>query len=239
MSRNNTLNENRHHNVPTSRGGMGHESNLSIVNEKRHTKFHEWSCNRPPCTLLRRIALHATGLEGSHALPPSALDDLILALHRTNWEDNYESDAVIWTSRTPGEADRVQYFTKLHLYAELMDVQQTIGALLFGQRYPTEKTIEGNIEDDIDNLFRLNDVLRFFHTRSPYVAMENFLTEKHHDDLSWVKAFREDVRQDLMEILSHAKPISLDDRQRRQTAEVLNHHQCYLLGQILREIDRV
>ncbi|MBI3336038.1 hypothetical protein HYZ98_00540 [Candidatus Peregrinibacteria bacterium] len=224
--------ENQHHNVPGSRGGSGRGINISVIPEKRHEGFHVWSCNRTPEMLMRKMLIRAIGLEGKHALPLSALEDLFGETGVSDWTDLYDPDAVIWLC---GKGDK-EHVAKARDYAvehwveELSDTRWTINSLLYRRYFPVAA------EDD-DREF-LRQAMMFFQTNSPQAAVQTLLTEKYKNELLWVKPLKDTVRRKLLTVLGCARPVSIGYKEEGPLVDMLKEHEMRIVSGIVHERSR-
>lgn len=209
---------NRHHNVPSSRGGSHKKINLSLVDMKRHDQFHTWAWNYPPDTVLRLMAIHAARMPGQ-SLPPSALENVLTFLTERSWKDFYEPDAVLPSDEAVPQT-KADYFYEQHIVDEVEDTHMVIGDLLFEERFPWWRGM------------LLQRALRFFRTQVPQEAMDHFLTERYGSDFSWVKALRADVRSQLRSLLVSASPLTLDSPSQQRVMDILANHKRRLYRQM-------
>lgn len=187
---------NRHHNVPSSRGGTGVGGNLSTLRNARHDLFHAWAANYPPDTLLRLLAMHAGRFPPERALPAGALRDILGMLMEGEWVSLYHPGVVL-PSPHPSDKQVLR-----HLRHEERDVRGITAALAGQSVFPPERDV------------LLDRALVFFQTPFPREAMVGILRESYGRDLSWTKALRDDVRNGLSVILASAAPPLVAEQQK-------------------------
>lgn len=187
---------NRHHNVPSSRGGANVSDNLSTLRKARHDLFHAWAANYPPDTLLRLLAMYACRFTPKRTLPAGALRDILGMLMEGEWGSLYHPGVVL-PSPHSGDGQVLR-----HLRREERDVGDITAALAGQSVLPPKRGV------------LLGSVLTFFKTQFPREAMVGILQESYGRDLSWAKALRDDVRSGLSAILASAAPPLVPEQQR-------------------------
>ena len=161
------------------------------------------------------MAVHAVRVPGQ-SLPPNALEDFLCTLTDVPWEEFYEPDATNG-GVTKKHRRKAAYFREQHVLDEEDDAHRVIGELALQEPFPTDR-----------HAF-FQQALLFFGTSSPREALERFLTEVFRgQELTWVKAFRSDVRSKIQDILLSAAPMELSPIDEQCVVDVLTEHKQHL-----------
>jgi hypothetical protein len=222
------IENNSHHNIPRSRCGSNEGNNLSDVEIPRHDAFHQlWGSNALPTELIRHVAIHSIGMPNRHKrLDASQVRELFDATSNQDTHRYYWSDATLPSSDVSAAGRSLQNLrTTAHfLQKEQVWVRDTIAAIRGEeQTFPS------------DNHALLQNSLSFFEARTPATALQEFLTEKNKDELSWCKAMRQQKRSQILRILEHPSGTPTDER-KEYIHPLLMHHST--LDQQAREIEK-
>jgi len=197
-----------HHNIPSSRGGSSRKENLSVLRDNRHTAFHQWAWNYPPDMLMRLLAFHSVRLK-HESLPPGSVEDILAILSSSQWESQYVPEAFDLPEK---RKEKSSYFHTYHTIDEMADAQKLIGTLVYGEELPQDR-------HEFYEKVRV-----FFRTSSPQEVLQKFLTERHGGQLSWVKAFRDEVRSTVLHVVNQAALEKITKQTRDRFAGILVKH---------------
>ncbi len=219
------LEENKHHNVPSSRGGSDDEMNLSLVRKARHDTYHNtWAANRIPCVLTRFMALHSIGAEG-RTLEPQCVDTLFRITTMTNWHKLYVHGAIapVTTPSAWSKLEKVARYTVTHLTEERFLLRSTLHGLTNGGMLPST-----------NSLF-LNAALKFFGVKKMEDAIHAMYHEENGGHLTWVRPMQRDTRRDIVRTIGNATA-PLDDARIERLVPVLERQESFI-SRYIREWD--
>ncbi len=182
--------ETEHHAVPRSLGGSDRKANVVRVERDRHSKFHEWAANRPPCQLTRLLALHAIG--GETVPPPHFVESIFQITTIRDWTRHYRSEVFRSVSEPGGlriAAKSADYLLTFCL-EELVALRETYAAITNGGSFPAK------------NSRLLQRSLHFFNTDAVNVAIKRMYTEKNQAGrVTWVGCMCESTRANILNIV--------------------------------------
>ncbi len=228
---------NRHHNVPSSRGGSDETDNLSGVEIPRHALFHRFASNYIPTELGHVLPLHSIGLPPDRRLSIEQIDALFKITTMREWFRLYDLRALRHVT-DPCAAVRslsALEHTRTLLLQEMAWIRETIGALdLPEAHFPVEQHL------------LITHAAAFFDEQHPADMIRNLFDERHQGELSWVKPVKVDVRDAVLSQVSTKADIpSYDVPALKQVLSVQYRHVSgheqelrYFLGKLGDELKR-
>jgi len=189
-----------HHCVPHSFDGAASKVNLAKVSEREHTTFHQRTGHSPPDYFLRRFLIGNIAWEDhkGRSLPPGVYRDVLSILTPEDWRALYQSGTfIVPHPHDEGEAERTAkaaFHVAWYLDREMSLTMDQIGLLGIHKLPPIGIAQE------------MQGIHHFFGKDKPHVLMRIFLLDgQDAGELKWVKSLREDVRQELLDVLRTAK----------------------------------
>ena len=216
---------NEHHGLPRSFTGSSDICNLTRVNEYEHEEFHTMAGHAPPDFFIRTLMLSSIRWrdENDKGIPPAMIADVINAVMKDDWRDNYSKKAFLSPEKCPQSFHRFA-IASIHIHEHLLREQQ-LTCQSAKRIFKAKKSAEDAV------LFR-QSAAAFFHVNDadPLKTISRFLTsESRIHGIKWSKPLHNDIRSALVEIVRH--PTEYIGKRRSETIrDVLSQHRENLVS---------
>ena len=213
---------NKHHVVPSSRGGSDEKLNITDVAIARHARFHQVFGILTPCEVARFAAIAGINYEG-RTLHPACIDTIFQITTMRKWEKLYQPGTFVTPTNPEGleRSQRAASYKLTHLKQESVLLRNAMHSLVSDCEQANTSQFVGHL-------------LEFFKRKRPESALRAYYNEERGNRLTWVRTLQGQTRRDLLKELDF-ESTPFHHSMRQQLLDVLEKQEKDYIQRYIRE----